>query len=231
MLFTLTVNIGKQSYQALKEGGYKLCICKKVNGVYDIVWSGTADFEKDNNVFQWTESYAVFGIEGSGSETHEVGSTNTGIQPIDFNQVCPLDDSFKMNPAQGKIDPKVGYFTVDNKYVSNSLHVGVKQILNFGTGGADFLPIYLGESVVTGTINLAPRMSVMAFFSTTLKPGMSVAKDTISKAVEISYQPDHTSVTALFNDDQKWEIKSVVQPNRAYSIAQGFFEENACSSN
>ncbi len=38
--YTLTVNVNSDDVLRLKQAGYKLCIAKRVNGKYDVVWSG-----------------------------------------------------------------------------------------------------------------------------------------------------------------------------------------------
>ncbi len=39
--YTLTVNVDSADLVPLKEAGYKLCIAKRVNDKYDVVWSGS----------------------------------------------------------------------------------------------------------------------------------------------------------------------------------------------
>lgn len=58
--FTLNVEIDPLEMPVLKGSQYNLCVAKKVNGVYNVVWSGQQDY-LENNEFQWQESYQVLG--------------------------------------------------------------------------------------------------------------------------------------------------------------------------
>ncbi|KAI0816037.1 hypothetical protein BC628DRAFT_1334480 [Trametes gibbosa] len=59
MEFTLNVTVDTGILPTLKKAGYKLCIAKKVNGVYSTIWHGNNVLYK--NKFVWSSKYQVFG--------------------------------------------------------------------------------------------------------------------------------------------------------------------------
>ncbi|THG95100.1 hypothetical protein EW026_g6491 [Hermanssonia centrifuga] len=132
--YTLTVNVNSDDVLRLKQAGYKLCIAKRVNGKYDVVWSG-ADFLV-KNTFKWDSEFQVFG-----SQTFEGGlqvSADTEEQDIKFGETCTLDQYGRMRPAHGSADPKSGVLHVENNY--RLMHIGVNAKL-----GKSWSPIYLSE--------------------------------------------------------------------------------------
>ncbi|KAJ7199678.1 hypothetical protein GGX14DRAFT_699810 [Mycena pura] len=96
--FTLVVKIDPEQVTLLKEvTGYRLCISKKVNGVYCVVWQGMS-FSVTNTI-RWTESYQTFAsvtfTDGAlvTAETNAVG--------IAFGQTATLSSAGVMGNATG----------------------------------------------------------------------------------------------------------------------------------
>lgn len=58
--YSLNVQIDSTILPTLKDSGYFLCLAKKVNNNYTVVWSGLNDY-LELNTFQWQESYQVLG--------------------------------------------------------------------------------------------------------------------------------------------------------------------------
>lgn len=99
--YTLNVMLDAAELQDMKESGYSLCIAKKVNNKYNVVWQGTSSVLVkhilfiplnhisrflENTRFQWTEQYGVFGQAGFTSGALVDTSTNT--VPIQFGMLA-----------------------------------------------------------------------------------------------------------------------------------------------
>jgi len=84
--YTLNVNID-DAVLALHSKD-SLCIAKKVNGIYDVVFQGASPVPTGdqqlllaNNMFQWTEEYRVFLTQSFGNGVMISHSTN----PVDIS--------------------------------------------------------------------------------------------------------------------------------------------------
>jgi hypothetical protein len=214
--YTLTVDIGEDVYATLKKGGYKLCICKKIKDEYNVVWEGNT-FLPVGNKFEWTEDFSVFGATQFKNKVQVGGATRD--QRIKFGQTCVLSDIGVMGPATGPV--KGGTFTVDNEYVSGTLHIGVKQKIGSGTA----LPVYVSPVVVTGIDDFTPVVTVMVFFNRELKTSTMFDKS-VSHTCEVEYEGGATSQTRLYNDDQEWEIEGKALPKLGYRADKGFYHED-----
>jgi hypothetical protein len=151
--FELNVQIAANQVTSMKDLGYNLCIAKKVNENYTVVWTGDQAYLQ-NNLFEWQESYQVFG-----SNTFESGalvSVSTNVADIDFNQTSILTKEGVMDAATGTVAP--GPFFVNNQF--GLIHIGVNGLL-----GDAFLPIYVSPTVVEAINSLQPITTVMAWFA------------------------------------------------------------------
>ncbi|KAH9851378.1 hypothetical protein C2E23DRAFT_732983 [Lenzites betulinus] len=103
MDYNLTVSIDIGILPFLVNGGYKLCIAKKVNGVYTVIWQGSNVLA--NNQFSWSSKFQV----------------------IASGQSVTLDNYGIMNAAHGTSDES-GKFTVQNNY--GLINLGVNSYVN-----------------------------------------------------------------------------------------------------
>ncbi|KAI0633776.1 hypothetical protein C8Q77DRAFT_1057829 [Trametes polyzona] len=101
--FNLSVTIDTGILPTLVQAGYKLCIAKKVNGAYTVVWQGSNILV--NNQFSWTAQYQVF-----------------GSIPFKSGALFGI-----MNPATGAPDNS-GQFKVQNNY--GLINLGVNSYVN-----------------------------------------------------------------------------------------------------
>jgi len=222
MSFTLTVAIDPASEQKLKNGGYKLCLAKRVGDPaevkdrYNVVWSG-ANF-LSRNTFRWEEKYAVFG--GSEFADGALAEAATTVQAIGFDQTCELTTDCIMKPAVGAVHP-TGEFFVNNNCKAD-MHIGVEQALN---GGA-MSPIFVTKVVVTGRTTLSPRIQVLVFFDQNLQSKMMFSRS-VSRTVEIEYTAGQTSHSAFYNGNEEWEINGLHRPRLAYHPDKGFIQDDA----
>jgi len=218
--YSLTVNIDSTQYPVLKNSGYNLCIAKKVNGVYNVVWSGTTFLQ--NNFFQWVEDYQVFG-----QLTFTPGAlvrAQTLDQDIQFGQTCVLEADGVMDSATGPIDNS-GTFHVINDF--GPIHVGVN-----GSIGGKFLPIYVTPAIVSGEADLSPVVTLMAWFDLELETSVMFVK-AISNLIEVKYleTTDHT-VSYGGKTVGVWTLDaangtSIVTPRLGYSSATGIVYEDS----
>ena len=56
---SILVEISNSDLRYLKSGNYALCMAKKVNGIYNVVWQASTGYLQ-NNLLSWTSSYQVF---------------------------------------------------------------------------------------------------------------------------------------------------------------------------
>ncbi|KAJ7727555.1 hypothetical protein DFH07DRAFT_930768 [Mycena maculata] len=181
--FTLHVNIAPDQVSLLKTAGYVLCLSKKVNNDYCVVWTGS-QFNAVNT-FQWTESYQVFGAN-TFQNGALVQATSAAVD-IAFGQTAILDDTGTMQPATGPISG--ASFSVTNEY--QPINFGVNQSIN-----GNFLPIYLDQSLtVIGDETFTPIISVLAFFSKQLQTSSMYSKAT-SSAIEVTYNGTTTKTVS-----------------------------------
>jgi hypothetical protein len=217
--YSLTVDIDSNQYPTLKASGYNLCIAKKVNGVFNVVWSG-ADFLQ-SNYFEWDEKYQVFG-----QATFKSGAlvrSQTLDQDIRFGQTCVMEANGTLDPAKGPVDQS-GIFHFQNDY--GIIHVGVNSMIN-----GVFMPVFVSPAVVAGTADLEPIVSVMAWFDLKLETSVMFLA-AISNSIEVTYEGSTNH--AISYQGKKvgvWVLEqangvSIVQPRRGYSAATGFFYED-----
>ena len=173
--YTLKVHVDHSQYPTLKASHYRLCVAKMVNQMYTVVWSGD-DFLQ-NNTFQWTEEYEVFG-----QENFTVGAlvqASTDPQHIKYGQTCELNADGDLKPATGAPD-KSGSFTVKNEF--GAIHAGVN-----GRLGGKFSPIFVSPNVVSGDVVLQPVIQVKVWFDLHLQTG-SMILDSTADNIEVVYE-------------------------------------------
>ncbi|TFK32233.1 hypothetical protein BDQ12DRAFT_671243 [Crucibulum laeve] len=144
--YTLNVEIDPGDLPILRESRSNLCIAKKVNGVYTVVWSGNLQYF-ENNAFDWVDECQVFGINKF--KDGALANASTNMQDIKSGQTCEMNVAGIMSEARGNTDTS-GKFTVINKLGEIAFGVNAKC-------EDQMLPIFVWFSVLqkTGTMMLA----------------------------------------------------------------------------
>lgn len=217
--FSLTINISDKAYEVLRDGGYNICLCRKVNDTYNTVWYGSSEF-LPNNQFQWCDSYEIFGAVEPGAQGIKKGKVSNS-QKIEFNQYCHLDEDGKMKPVIGMIDPGNKRFRVEVDYSGHDVHIGIAQAFGtttedktFGTSILDEAKtslIYLSKKAVPSSLQFDLGDSFILFFDPVLKTGMPLDKK-IKHRIEVNYPPGTKSLTCFYGDDLKWKIQESSEP-------------------
>jgi len=218
--YTLQVNIDPSIFPTLANAGYKLCIAKKVNNQYTVVWSGTTFLVK--NTFQWTEEYQMFCTQKFTAGA--LVSASTVDQPIQYGQTCTLDKIGQLGPATGTISP-TGTFYLVNNY--SAINPGVN-----GNLGGTFSPIFVSPNpVVPGSTNgLSPIIRILAWFDLQLVTS-TMFLDSVSNSIETVYQGT-TTHTIFYTAQGTWSAQNslgqvAVQPRRSYHPEHGFSYEDS----
>jgi len=148
-----------------------LCIAKKVNGTYNVIFQGASPVPKpnqqllvSNNTFQWVDEYQVFLTNSFGNGVFIHASTNT--VPIKFGEIVDFDkgilqdavgaDTTTWDAASGATTT----FAVDGGPVN--CHTAVQQ----STGGGAFSTIFVDPHVHMGVsrIELTPHNQYLIFW-------------------------------------------------------------------
>ncbi|SPQ25513.1 86d7d136-d8f3-4032-b247-2e46fde6a79f [Thermothielavioides terrestris] len=150
-----------------------LCIAKKVNGVYDVVFQGAAPVPSGdqklllaNNQFQWTEEYRVFLTQSFGNGVM-ISHSTTPVE-ISFGQVAIWKDG-ALQPAVTAdtstwdlVDGSSPDTTFAVESAPISLHAAVEQ----STGGGQYSTIYVDPDIHMGDtrIELTPKNEYLVFW-------------------------------------------------------------------
>jgi len=206
--YTLNVNIDPTVFPVLKQS-YNLCIAKKVNGTYNVVWQGGTFEEK--NVFSWVESYQTFA-----TQTYAQGllvSASCIPENIQAGETCILDTNGDMDSATGTPVVSPSTFFVQNDF--GSIHIGVNQLV-----AGTWAPVFVSPEIVKGPVDLTPLVSVMVWFDLTLTSG-TMFFESISNSVEVDYNGS-TTQTATYTVDETWTLGAAALARNSYSITDGF---------
>ncbi|KAJ7068797.1 hypothetical protein C8F01DRAFT_1051200 [Mycena amicta] len=219
--FTLQVNVASDQVQLLKNAGYSLCISKKVNGSYCVVWQGTGF--NAHNTFRWTEEYRVFAC----NQFKTGALVEASCEPVDiqFGQTAILDETGTMLPAQGPVTGES--FAVTNLY--QPVNFAVNQYI-----GSSWSPIYVDKTLtVIGddpSETFTPIVSVLVWFSKSLTTS-SMFTTASSSSIEAVYRGQVTQTVSYddtgVNGNGMWFLGTKVTgftavPPRSYSGDKGF---------
>jgi hypothetical protein len=192
---TVIITIANDDLTFLKKNKYSLCFAKKVNGVYNVVWSSATDYLY-KNTFSWTPHYQLF---GSNSFQDSIGvTTDTNVVPIELGMQSVLDSAGVLGDATS------GGASTDITLINNygSIHPGVSAMSTDIHGNTTTTPIYVApESILKGSTTLTPIETVQVWFEQNIQTG-TMFSDSRSLATPI----DLTSVDAgsrLFSN-QAW---------------------------
>lgn len=194
---SVTINIGDDDFDMLKDGGYSLCFAKKVNGAYNVVWQ-SADEYLQSNTFSWVPMYRLFGSNKFVGNQRVAVSTNT--QPIELGQQATLNKKGHLEEASTGDTPTA--LTLNTEY--EPIHSGVQAYSTDIHGKTSTTTIYVSPGpVVDGTDILTPVESVQVWFDSKLTTSTMIS-DALSKAVEIDLTQVN-SATRLYQGG-KWIV-------------------------
>ncbi|KAI0373502.1 hypothetical protein BV20DRAFT_740402 [Pilatotrama ljubarskyi] len=175
MEYNLNVTIDSNILPTLVDAHYKLCIAKKVNGAYTVVWQGNNVLF--SNDFTWTANYQVFGTNKFTAGA--LVQARTESQTIYSGQTALLDKYGIMRPATGGKDSS-GKFAVQNEY--GLINIGVNSLVN-----GEYTPSYVSPNpLVTGRTALQPIETVLVWFDTSVTTGTMMLHAS-SDAIEIDF--------------------------------------------
>jgi len=150
-----------------------LCIAKKVNRDYDVIFQGAAPVPTGdqqlllaNNTFQWTEEYRVFLTQSFGNGVL-ISHSTTPVE-INFGQAAIWKDG-SLQPAVSADTSQWDFadgsspdttFAVESAPIS--LHAAVEQ----STGGGKYSSIYVDPDIHMGDtrVELTPRNEYLVFW-------------------------------------------------------------------
>ncbi|PSS06600.1 hypothetical protein PHLCEN_2v3658 [Hermanssonia centrifuga] len=189
--YNLDISVNIADIPILKNGGYRLCIAKRVNGKYDVVWSGGAFIA--SNSFAWDAEFQVFGaLKFQGGFQVKAG---TNPEELKFGQSVVLDSNGVMQPATGPTD-KSGVFKVQNNY--GAMCIGVNAKL----GGA-WSPIYLSQTpFASGVVSLTPIEKVLVWFDALSSTGTMLV-DAVTNSIELDFTGKTSQSVTYASDPNK----------------------------
>ena len=196
---TVNITIAAPDLETLKGADYKLCFAKKVNNTFDVVWQSYHDY-MDNNRFQWTPAYQLF---GSNQFTNNIAvfvwsnSVNIGL-----GQQATLDKAGHLGDAStGGASTAI---TMVNDY--GNIHPGLKAVSTGITGQQTTTPIYVApEVMVLGNDVLTPIDEVMVWFEQNIETS-TMFSDARSRSVTIDLTSTNTQNRLYSNS--KWSTPS-----------------------
>ncbi|TFK33675.1 hypothetical protein BDQ12DRAFT_727609 [Crucibulum laeve] len=182
--YTLVVEISTDQLEVLKSKGFNLCVAKKVNGAYTVIWSRKSDY-LHKNTFKWDKDYQVFGLN-----EFKVGSraeAQTNEVDITYGQTCVLNSVGVMQPATGPIG-KSGEFYVQNEL--GKISIGVNQKLN-----GSFLPIFVSPTVIAGKASFEPIDEVKVWLQSHVETSTTIT-DINEPGIEVTYSSEISKTVA-----------------------------------
>ncbi len=195
---TLTVEIAPEDLASLQAAGQKLNIAIMVGDeAYNVVWRSISDY-LENNTYQWSPIYQVFGTNEFQDDVTIQVSTN--IVSVGLGQEVILDGTGIIGTANDG-GPETG-ITIINDY--GLIHPGLTQQLTDPTGIQASLPIYAAfDGIVMGMAVLTPTNKVLVWFEQNIETGTM-----FSGARPNSTEVDFTNVsvvTRLYSNGE-WTI-------------------------
>ncbi|KAK4205409.1 hypothetical protein QBC40DRAFT_270929 [Triangularia verruculosa] len=203
---TYTLNVEIDNRVLALHSKDSLCLAKKVNGTYDVVFQGAAPIPTGdqqlllaNNTFQWSELYRVFLTQSFGNGVYISHSTD----PVDikFGQAAIWKDG-ALQPAVSADTSEWDFqdgsspdttFAVEGAPIS--LHAAVEQ----ATGAGKFSTIYVDPDIHMGDtrIELTPKNEYLLFWrKITTTEAMLAISTTIGHIWK--FAPGKTSKTIRF---------------------------------
>ncbi|KAG7094767.1 hypothetical protein E1B28_005583 [Marasmius oreades] len=192
--FKLTAYISDESLTILKQGGYKLCIAREVNGKYNVVFISVIE-HLFQNVFEFEEQYRVFGTKKFEAGALIEASTRRRV-PIMPGQEIPLSLEGGFGSVTGYVDRSKPFMVNSNYY--HPIHFGVDALVS-----QDYAAIHVSEGpYVAQAVPLKPSRKIMIWFDKELESGMMIYHTVyncmhVSSALLIPHPPSPKSVAQV----------------------------------
>jgi hypothetical protein len=179
MTKSVQIETGIADVAYLKTNRYRLCLAKKVNGIYNVVWQSHGDFVAINSFSWMTPVYQVFGSTHFQTSARVVVDTN--LVAASLGERVIMDQAGHIGPAEPGADSHSITFVNQDGPIHPGLQSG-----SIGPGDNQVItPIYLyPQSVPVGTVMFAPIEKVQVWFAQNLATG-TIIDDHVLNAVEI----------------------------------------------
>jgi hypothetical protein len=174
---TILIEISTSDLQLLYTNGYSLCVAKKVNGSYNVVWQASNSFLM-NNTISWSSSFQIF-TTASFTPGAQV-SIDNGPLDISLGQKATLDTRGFLLDGSGDAPDSITFL---NNITPT--HPGLSG-LSVGPGwGQQSTPIFVSSlSVQNSSTLLTPVEMVQVWFQQLVTSG-SMISGAAPNAVEI----------------------------------------------
>ncbi|KZV94462.1 hypothetical protein EXIGLDRAFT_823647 [Exidia glandulosa HHB12029] len=210
--YKLEVLVTGQWVQRMKEMNFKLCVAKKVNGKFTVVWASKK---------HWEDAYEIGTIEKfAPGELLQQARAKT--QPIAFGQTVVRKKDGTLSEATGQ--PHGASFELVNEGAKTFVVLDQQIGNEFSTIWAD------PDGMVNGVMELTPHPKVMVFFEKTMETGTMFIK-VKNPSIEVDFT-GHTERTVSFVEDAEtpgvgiWVQGAVKGLGNAvqmsYSVEDGF---------
>ncbi|KZV84473.1 hypothetical protein EXIGLDRAFT_700424 [Exidia glandulosa HHB12029] len=178
--YKLTVYITGQWVQRMKDMEVNLCVAKKVNDSYTVVFNSKDRDYDFQNEFKWSDQYKVGAIAKFDAGESLLTVAASRKVPIAFGQTVVRNENGTLENAAGPIDTKKSSFAVDNRGGMTS--VVVDQLI-----GTTHKTIWADpKGMPAANIELTPQPKVMVFFHKIMKSGVMFA-EVKGRTIEVDF--------------------------------------------
>ncbi|MFJ8963740.1 hypothetical protein ACIRG5_30565 [Lentzea sp. NPDC102401] len=197
---SVEIRIAPDDLDTLKDGKYRLCIAKKVNKTYNVVWQSRPDEDyMESNTFSWEPQYQLF--VRNEFENNVSVDVHTGLVDVELGQTVPLDAHGKLGEATTG-GPATG-ITLENGF--GSVHPGLSALsIVKGKDGVEkrvITPIYVAENpMVKGNDVLTPVEAVQVWFEQDIATS-TMFSEARSNVVEIDLTRTDSAVRLYKGED------------------------------
>jgi hypothetical protein len=153
---SVTITIDPDDHKKLVASHYRLCVAKKVEGIYSVTWQSYDTFLASSPI-SWGPTYQLFGASSAGVPIR--GQTNAVA--ISVGQTATLDSNGNLGNAVTGGPPD--QITLINNY--KSIYPGLNCAFTGPDGVQQTTPVFLAPyPIVTGTEQLKPVEMVKVWF-------------------------------------------------------------------
>jgi hypothetical protein len=193
----VTITVEVEDISRLKTAGYALCVAKKVDDGYDVVWHASRHFLAMNTL-SWTPIFRLFGTNRF--DPGGMATMATAEQTIGFGEQCILDARGVLGRASTG-GPRTE-ITLVNQY--GAIHAGLSQMISWIDGSQQVMPIHVSpRASPVGQVHLRPVDSVLVWFDQNARAAEIFSKPPTG-AVEINLT--HANAATLHYSNGVWSI-------------------------